>query len=142
MGSNGSSVQPPEHPCYSRFVKLKYSRLPGLCAICRLPADAPLPAVTGAFTSITRTDDELSIVCPEESIPAAAQAEKGWIALKLLGTFPFSQTGILAAFVHPLAEQKVPVFAISTFDTDYVLVKEAFAGMAMEALGAAGHELL
>jgi hypothetical protein len=124
-------------------VNLKYSRLAGRFAICRLPSNAPTPSMsmTGAFVSITRTEDELSIVCPEGDLPHNARLEMGWICFKLRGPFPFNQTGVLAAFIDPLAQSGIPIFAISTFDTDYVLVKEEFAGMARQALDAAGHEL-
>ena len=64
-----------------------------------------------------------------------------WICLKLEGPFLFSQTGVLLSFIEPLSSNGVPIFAISTYDTDYVLVQEEFAGMAIDALQHAGHEL-
>ena len=73
-------------------------------------------------------------------MPADATAERGWLALKLQGPFPFSLTGILVSFLQPLAEAEIGIFAISTFDTDYVLVKSAHADAAVAALTAAGHE--
>jgi hypothetical protein len=97
--------------------------------------------MSGLFTSITRTAEELSIVCPQENVPEGVKAEKGWICFELVGPFPFSQTGVLASFIDPLAERGVSIVAISTFDTDYVLVKEEFAGTALEALQEAGHAL-
>ena len=72
--------------------------------------------------------------------PAHASVERGWLALKLEGPFPFSMTGVLASFVQPLAEAQIPIFAISTFDTDYVLIKRENLEQAVVALGAAGHE--
>jgi uncharacterized protein len=123
--------------------RLKFRQLPGPYAIVRLAPDAPIPnwAVKGSFTSITRTADELSIVCSAASLPQDVDPGPRWICLKLEGPFPFSQTGILLSFIEPLSNNGVPIFAISTYDTDYVLVQEEFAGSALNALQAAGHEL-
>ena len=92
------------------------------------------------FVSITRTPDELSVVCPEGTVPAGVRVETGWALMKLRGPFPFDQVGVLASFASPLAAAGVSLFALSTFDTDYVLVKEERVGAAVEALRAAGHE--
>ncbi len=92
--------------------------------------------------SATRTADELSIVCPAGQAPASAKCEGPWTCFKLEGPFPFSLTGVLASFIDPLAEHGVPIFTISTFDTDYVLVKEEHALTARQTLQAAGHELV
>jgi uncharacterized protein len=123
--------------------RLKFRQLPGPYAIVRLEPDAPIPnwATKGDFTSITRTADELSIVCPAADIPQDIDASPRWICLKLEGPFPFSQTGVLLSFLEPLSENGVPIFAISTCDTDYVLMQKEFAGLALNALQAAGHEL-
>lgn len=91
---------------------------------------------------MTRTSDELSIVCSADNLPLNVNSESHWICLKLQGPFAFSQVGILAAFIDPLAQSGVPIFAISTYDTDYVLVQEEFWGMAAGALQEAGHQLL
>lgn len=123
---------------------LKFSLLPGKFAVCRLPSDAPPPewGWIGAFTSVTRTADELSVVCPLENVPAGHAPDTRWVCVKLQGPFSFTQVGIRASFVDPLAESGVPIFAISTHDTDYVLVSEEFAAAALNALQEAGHELL
>ena len=123
---------------------LNFRQLSGSFAICRLPSNAPLPKLPGttAFTTITRSADELSIVCPADEAPRDAKCEAPWTCFKLQGPFPFSQTGILASFIAPLAADGVPIFAVSTFDTDYVLVKEEFAPKALKSLLAAGHRLL
>jgi uncharacterized protein len=123
---------------------LKFRQLPGAYAVCRLPSDASIPQFSPAtpFTSITRSADELSIVCPANQAPKNAKCDGTWTCFKLDGPFPFSLTGVLASFIDPLAEKGVPIFAISTFDTDYVLVKEEHAGMAREILQVAGHELI
>ena len=122
--------------------KLKFSCLPGSFAICRLRPGTVIPdwAPHGKFYSVTSTADELSVVCQEAQVPAHVPREGDWACLKLEGPFPFSETGILAGFVQPLAERAIPVFAISTFDTDYVLVKSAWLDRALAALGDAGHE--
>jgi hypothetical protein len=108
----------------------------GQWAIARLPPDAPIPewAQSAVFSSVTRTRDELSIVCPESAVLEGVRREGGWAMLKLTGPFPFTEVGILSAFLTPLAAQGVSIFAISTFDTDYVLVRRADLGRALEAL--------
>jgi hypothetical protein len=123
--------------------QLKFRRLPGRYSIVRLAPDAPVPdwATKGDFTSITRTADEVSIVCPAAHLPPEVSSPQRWICLKLEGPFPFSQTGVLLSFVEPLSRNAVPIFAISTYDTDYVLIPEEFAGMGISALQQAGHEL-
>lgn len=73
-------------------------------------------------------------------MPEGAIVERGWVALKLEGPFPFSMTGVLTSFVQPLAEAKIPIFAMSTFDTDYVLIKRQNLEQAVVVLGAAKHE--
>lgn len=95
--------------------------------ICRLSAAEKIPEWVDKindFVSITRTDEELSIVCPEESIPEDVQAEFGWRALKVKGQLDFNLTGILSSIAEPLANNSISIFAISTYDTDYVLVKQ------------------
>ncbi|MGH9536729.1 MAG: ACT domain-containing protein [Terriglobales bacterium] len=129
-------------------MNLKFRQLPGTFSVCRLAADAPIPEWTAnapfaaSFVSITRTADELSIVCPASHAPKNAECETPWTCFKLEGPFPFAQTGVLASFIDPLAAKGIPIFAVSTFDTDYVLVKEEFALSALQTLQAAGHELL
>jgi len=123
--------------------KLKFTQLANHFAVCRFSPGAGVPAwaTFGPFTSITRTADELSIVCPLQNVPAERKPETPWTCFKLEGSFDFLQTGVLASFIDPLAASGVPIFAISTYDTDYVLVREEYAGAAMAALQEAGHEL-
>jgi uncharacterized protein len=123
---------------------LKFSRMPGKFAVCRLPPSAQIPdwVWSGPFSSVTRTDDELSVVCAAESVPEEQQPKSPWVCFKVEGPFSFSEVGILASVINPLAEKKVPIFAMSTFDTDYVLVGEEYAGTALQALRDAGHEFL
>lgn len=120
---------------------LRLSVVPGVFAVCRLDpaADLPREIARAPFASITRTPEELSIVCEERLAPAGARREGGWRCLAVRGPIPFTATGVLASLATPLAEARVGIFAISTFDTDYVLVKEAQLARAVAALRAAGH---
>ena len=119
------------------------SLLPGAMSIVRLPPSAPLPSWLGSgpFTSVTRTDRELSIVCAEAMVPAGEQAVSGWRLLALSGPLDFALTGILSSIATPLAAAKVALFAISTYDTDHVLVREADVERAVDALRDAGHQV-
>src|SRR5579872_1063850 len=123
--------------------KLGFRKLAGQYAIVHLPANSAVPnwASRGEFTSITRTAEELSIVCPIESLPQDVTSQPRWICLKLEGSFPFSMTGVLLSFIEPLSRNQVPIVAISTFDTDYVLVQEEHVQAALNCLRQAGHEL-
>ncbi|OGD22299.1 MAG: hypothetical protein A2W03_09430 [Candidatus Aminicenantes bacterium RBG_16_63_16] len=109
------------------------------------PAWAPLsngrPGSDGRFISITRTGDELSIVCPGSFVPEAVRHDRGWRCLKVEGPLDLSLTGILAALLAPLAEARVNIFAVSTFDTDYLLVKDELLSLAAETLVRAGHRI-
>jgi len=124
--------------------QLKFRQLVGLYAILRRPPDSPVPAwaTKGDFSSITRSADELSIVCQAGNVPKEAAPDLHWVCLKLEGPVPFSQTGVLLSFIEPLSNTGIPVFAISSYDTDYVLVQEEFAEVAVGRLQASGHILL
>jgi len=98
-------------------------------------------ATKGDFTSITRTADELSVVCSTVNIPIDMDAGLRWICFKLEGPFPFSQTGVLLSFIKPLSASGIPIFGISTYDTDYVLVQEGSLRAALDALLETGHDL-
>lgn len=126
---------------------LKYRVLQQALAVCRVSPGLPIPgwALSRDFSSITCTPAETSIVCEEALIPpdsAGIAVERGWVAFELEGPFPFAMTGVLASFIGPLAEASVPVFAISTFDTDYVLIKSDSLRQALTALGEAGHQMV
>jgi uncharacterized protein len=110
-------------------------------AVCRLEREIGMPswATGGGFFSITRTPDELSVVCLESAVPEGVRSKKGWRILRVSGVLDFSVVGILASLTAPLAEAGVPLFALSTFDTDYLLVKDHDLGRAIEALAAYGH---
>lgn len=118
--------------------------LPERFAVCRFAPDDPLPAWVfhaGATTwSLTRTPRELSLVCPEDDLPPSVErAERGWRAFEVEGPVPFDETGVLAGLAAPLAAAGIPVFAISTFDTDLLLVRERDLERAAAALAASGH---
>jgi hypothetical protein len=110
-------------------------------AVVRLDPDADLPAwaSAGAFTAATRTQSELSIVCPEDDVPPSASAERGWRLLEVAGPLDFSLTGVFASLAAPLAEAEVTLFALSTFETDYLLVRARQLAQAAAALRDAGH---
>ncbi|MCP2169587.1 ACT domain-containing protein [Goodfellowiella coeruleoviolacea] len=114
------------------------ARLDRAVPVDALPLDLPKPA----FVSVTRTaEGELSLVCPTEFAPAAAVAEPGWRLLSVRGPLEFTLTGIMAALAGALAAAGVALFAVSTFDTDHLLVKQHDLESAVRALRAAGHRV-
>lgn len=124
--------------------QLHLTVLAGEYAVCRLSPEAatiPTWAFAGHWYSLTRTDDELSVVCPASLVPDEVQAERDWCMLRLTGPFPFDMTGILAAVLVPLGAATIPIFALSTFDTDYVLIKTPDLARAVTALRDAGHRV-
>ncbi|HEX8618972.1 MAG TPA: ACT domain-containing protein [Thermoanaerobaculia bacterium] len=123
-------------------MQLRISILPASLAVCRLAPDAAVPSwVRGAFTTVTRTAEELSIVCDDDAVPDGVQVERVWRALKVDGPIPFEMTGVAAALIAPLAEARISVFLIATFDTDYLLLKDDVVSAAVAILRAAGHEI-
>ena len=122
---------------------LRLSLLEERLAVCRLEPRAEIPpwATSAPFFCVARTPDELSVVCPEEHVPAGITCERGWRALKLQGPFGFESTGVLASVASPLADSEVGILAIATYDTDYVLVKEEQLHPAIAALRERGHEV-
>jgi hypothetical protein len=125
-------------------IKLKFRVISASFAVCQLAAADPVPqwAMNGIFTSVTRTADELSIVCPTENVPQEHKPETPWTCLKIEGPFAFSQIGILHAFIQPIVEAGISVFVIATYDTDYVLIQKPFTDQAIQALQNAGHKFL
>jgi uncharacterized protein len=120
--------------------------LPGELAVVRLAPDAPVPewaslapAAPGALRAVVRTAAELSIVCPDSDVPGDVRAERGWRALVVAGPLDLALTGILAGIAAALADAGVAIFAVATYDTDYVLVRSARLGDAVAALRAAGY---
>lgn len=123
---------------------LRLTLLPTRFAVCRLAAEAPAPvwAQRGSFWSVTRTPEELSVVCEESAAPPGARCESGWRGLAVAGPLDFELVGVIASLAGPLAARGVPIFVVSTFDTDYLLVKEARLEEAIAALESAGHAVL
>lgn len=112
-------------------------------AICRFAASEPPPAwaMESSWWSITRTAGELSVVCPEKVVPRDVAASRDWRMLRFEGPLPLDQTGVLASVTGPLAAVRVSLFAVATYDTDYVLIPSAQRRAAIAALEAAGHSV-
>ena len=115
--------------------------LPETFAVCRLSQSSAVPswAMAGDFFSVTRTADELSIVCRQDSVPDYVRSEKGWRCLRIAGAIPFSVAGVVATLTAPLAAAGISVFVVSTFDTDYLLTKEKDWAKALDMLRRQGH---
>ena len=113
-------------------------------AICRLDPGAAIPAWADGdgFVSISRTEDELSVVCLAARVPGEVRADASWVCFKLQGPFPFDATGIALSVIEPLASAAIGIFLVSTFDTDYLLVKQDNAERARDVLAHAGHRLI
>lgn len=124
-------------------ISLKLTLLSGRFAICKFTPDSSLPdwVMNSPVFSISRTFDELSIMCEEQYIPVEIERESGWRAFKFEGPFDFQQVGILNAVTAPLAQAKIGIFAISTYDTDYVLIKELHLNKTISALSDYGHKI-
>jgi hypothetical protein len=113
-------------------------------AVCRLPADSPTPGWASghsSFLTISRTSEELSITTVESIVPEGVRCERGYRAVRVRGNLPLDLIGILAAIADPLADAGLSIFAISTFETDYVLVKARDLDTAVAALTRAGHQV-
>jgi hypothetical protein len=117
--------------------------LPDIFAVCGLDVNSAIPAwaVGGSFFSITRTPEELSLVCVQSLVPDGTRCERDWRCLQVAGPIPFTTVGVLASLIQPLAEAGISVFAVSTFDTDYVMVKATDLALTMEELHRKGHFL-
>lgn len=123
--------------------QLELTLLPERFAISRLEASSPIPAwaTQGPFFSITRTGDELSIVTELSRVPVGVPSQPGWRVLKVHGPFVLTEVGVLAALASPLTEAKISLFAVSTFDTDYLLIASETLSAAIAALERAGHTI-
>ena len=123
--------------------KLTLSILQDTFAICKLDKDTRVPdwALAGSFLSITRTLEEFSIVCLQDKIPERTPCDRGWRCLKVEGPFDLSVGGIVASFAGPLADMGISILVVSTFDTDYVLVKENDLEKAVFVLSREGHNV-
>ena len=113
--------------------------LPGAYVICRLNPEEPIPKwLRGELVSVTRTPDELSVVCPAEGVPYDVQRESGWRCLRVIGKLDFSLVGVIAGITTVLADAGLSVLTLSTFNTDYFLVREKDLSRAAHALEEAG----
>ncbi len=118
------------------------SLLEGEYAVWKLPPGTEPGVTDGAhFLSVTRTPDEVSVVSLAEDVEEGAKVEAGWACLRVTGPLSFELTGVLAALSAPLADARIPIFVVSTFDTDYLLVPARNLEKAREVLGAAGHSI-
>lgn len=118
--------------------------LPWRLAVCRLDpgAEPPAQALAGEFYAIARTPDELSVVCMEDSAPDLDEVEKDWSCLRVAAHLEFDEIGVLSSLAEPLAAAEISLFAVSTWNTDYLLVKEDDLEDAVKALADAGHRIL
>ena len=116
---------------------MELTLLPDTLAICRLPQEAPIPqwALAGDFYAVFRSREELSIVCPDGHPPSDIEADCRWRAFKVRGPLPLTEIGIIASLTALLAEAGIAVFVVSTFDTDYLLVKKPDLSKAVRVLG-------
>lgn len=123
--------------------RFELSLLPARFAIARLAPDAPLPswATLGPFFSITRTADELSVVTAANNLPTGVSAQAAFRVLKVHGPFALSEIGVVSALAAPLADAKISLFVIATFDTDYLLVSPDQLQAAVATLEKAGHKV-
>jgi hypothetical protein len=117
--------------------------LPQKFAVCRLSCDISIPtwATEGDFFSITRTADELSVVCCEDLVPEGTRCERDWRCLRVAGTMPFAVVGVVAGLTAALADAGISVFVVSTFDTDYLLTKRKDCATALDALRPRGYTI-
>ena len=126
---------------------MKLKKLPYTLTVCKLETVEQIDLNAGFYLAsefffIGRTDEEISLVCRTECTPARTlEREDGWRGFRIEGTLDFSLIGILSPIAAILAENKIGIFAVSTYNTDYVLVKEENFDKAMTALGAAGYEI-
>lgn len=124
--------------------KVRLKRLAGAYSVCRLEPIAEIPrwANGEGFVSISRSDDELSIVCRSLRVPGEVKQDGGWTCYRFVGPFAFDETGIVSAVIGPLADAGIGIFVVSTFDGDHMLIKQAEVTRAEPVLAASGHTLL
>lgn len=115
--------------------------LEGAYAVCRLPPGAAPGPAGGRLWSLTATADEVCVVCEEVLAPPGALVDGGWACLRVAGPLPLTQAGVVASLSAPLALSGLSLFAVSTYDTDYLLVKAEGLAEAVAALRRAGHEV-
>ncbi len=123
--------------------KLSLSLLPHKYAVCQFHPDKHIPywSLLGDFVSLTRTPEELSIVCQQDNVPDDIEAEREWCCVQVQGAFDFSAAGVHASLAVPLAKADISVLAIATYATDYLLIKEEDVDRALLVLEQAGHSI-
>ena len=123
--------------------KLKLSLLEEKYGICTLPKDAPIPHWVSkeSLVSITRTGKELTIVCKQDIIPSKLQSDLNWRCFKIDGSFDLSQIGVISSISSPLADAGISIYVISTYDTDYFLVKDDNLEKSISVLSNFGHSI-
>ena len=123
--------------------KLSLSLMPHTYAVCQFHPDKHIPywALLGDFVSLTRTHEELSIVCQQDNVPDEIRAERGWRCVQVQGAFDFTVAGVNASLAIPLAEADISVLAIATYATDYLLIQEENVERAIQVLEQAGHSI-
>jgi hypothetical protein len=124
--------------------KLRLHKIQEKFAICKLPPGDSIPpwAISGQIWSVTRTPSELSMVCVQSNLPPGFEAERDWRALQVIGPLPFEMVGVLSSLAVPLADAGLSIFAISTFETDLILVREQSFEAACHILVKEGHTIL
>jgi uncharacterized protein len=138
------SMADAQTPGHAGRPRLPLELLPDTLAVCRLAPDATVPAwaaISHGFVTISKTPEELSITTTQANVPPEVRCERDYRALRVRGPLPLDLIGILAAIADPLAAAGLSIFAISTFDTDYVLVKSRDLEAAVAALERAGHRI-
>jgi len=117
--------------------------LPEIFSICRLDRGSGIPdwALAGSFFSFTRSAEEVSIVSPQAQVPEGILRDTGWRCLKVEGPLDLAEVGVLASLTGPLAQEGISVFAVSTYDTDYLLVKDGSLEKAVKVLSQKGHQI-
>jgi len=123
--------------------QLKLSLLDGMYAICAFESDTPIPdwAVTASLCSITRTKKELTVVCPQNIIPAGIKHDHGWRCFRIDGSFDLNQIGVISSLAAPLAQAGISIFVVSSYDTDYIMVNEEKVEQAIAVISGDGHSI-
>jgi hypothetical protein len=123
--------------------KLKLSLLDDIFGICFFESKSPIPewAATTSLCSITRTEKELTIVCPENIIPVEIEHERDWQCFRIDGSFDLNQIGVISCLAAPLAKAGISIFVVSSYDTDYILVKKEKVELAISVLSGDGHSI-
>ena len=121
--------------------KYAICQVPGVLAVVRLDPASVVPswASSGPLWAVVRTPEEVSVVCDQTQVPPDVRCERDWVALKIEGPLALSLTGVLSSLLTPLASRGIVVFVLSTFDTDYILVKQPQVSLAKAVLREEGH---